>query len=160
MIVPAAALTARAVLTLGEPMADSIRGPPLLLAAVVLLVTTASVTFIPWRSATKYYRYAGMRPDVRSLARDHRFENGLVIVRGPAVPDYASAATYNPLDLGANAPVYAWHRDRPTDGALVAAFPNRPVWLVDGPTVTGDGYLVRAGPLAGADALRMLNGQQ
>ena len=159
MIVPGTALTARGALTLGERLPDAVRGTPRILAAVAWLVAAASLTFVPWRSVNKYYRYGGMRPDVRSLAENHRFGNGLVIVSGPEVPDYASAATYNPLDLGADAPVYAWHRDPATDGALVAAFPNRSIWLVDGPTVTGQGYVVRAGPLARSEALRLLNGQ-
>ena len=159
MIVPGVALTARGALTLGERMEDTARSPPRMLAAVTWLVVAATVTFIPWRSVNKYYRYGGMRPDVRTLATEHRFGKALVIVTGPEDPDYASAATYNPLDLSADAPVYAWHRDQPTDSALVGAFPDRLTWLVDGPTVTGQGYLVRAGPLPGADMLRLLGAE-
>jgi hypothetical protein len=107
----------------------------------------------------KYFRYRGMRPDIRTLAREHGFGRSLVIVSGRDVPDYASAATYNPLDLGADAPVYAWHRDAATDAALVTAFSDRLIWLVDGPTVTGHGFVVRAGPLPGGDVLRRLGAQ-
>ena len=160
MIVPASALTARGVLRLGDRLAGPANGSIQLLAATTWLVVAASVTFIPWRSVNKYYHYRGMRPDVRDLARRHSFGRDLVIVTGREVPDYASAATYNPLDLHAAAPVYAWHRDAPTDSALIGAFADRLTWLVDGPTVSGQGYVVRAGPLAGADALHLLGAQR
>jgi hypothetical protein len=54
---------------------------------------------------------------------------------------------YNPLDWHADAPVYAWYRDPEAVGQAVAAYPDRPVWLIDGPTVTGRGFEVAAGPL-------------
>jgi hypothetical protein len=31
---------------------------------------------------------------------------------------------------------------------LRQAYPDRPLWILDGPTKTGDGYRVAAGPLA------------
>jgi len=71
----------------------------------------------------------------------------LVLIRGESFPDYASTAIYNPLDVKSDEPIYAWDKDAQTTGALLAAYPNRRVWVVQGPTLTGEGYQVVAGPL-------------
>ncbi|MCM2270074.1 MAG: hypothetical protein NDJ75_08225, partial [Thermoanaerobaculia bacterium] len=106
--------------------------------------------FVPWRAVDKYRHYRGMRPDLRELARAPAWREALVLVRGAGHPDYASAAVLNPLDLEAAGPVFAWDRDAATRARLVAAFPRRSYWLVDGPSVTGDGYRVVGGPLDAA----------
>lgn len=113
----------------------------------LLLCLSALVTFVPWRAMDKYYHYRGMRPDIRTLAQRYDFGSSLILVRGNRHPDYHSAATYNPLDLRAKQPVYAWDRDSTTREAVLRAYPDRPVWLGDGPSVTGEGYRVVAGPL-------------
>ena len=59
----------------------------------VLLVLLLGV-FVPWRSIDKYWHYRGMRADVRVLARARGFDDGLVLISGREVPDYASAAPY------------------------------------------------------------------
>ena len=62
------------------------------------------------------------------MARAPGFGDGLVLISGREVPDYASAAPYNPLDLGARQPVYVRRLDPATDSAVVAAFGARTVW--------------------------------
>ena len=73
--------------------------------------------------------------------------DGLVLVRGRRHPDYASAAVYNPIDLRARTPVYAWDASPELRAQVLAACPDRAVWIVDGPTLTGSGYRVVAGPV-------------
>jgi len=144
VIVPAVGLSARAFTALagaGEEPAG--RG----FLAVVALVLGGMLVFVPWRAADKYYHYRGMRPDIPVLAARHHFGRDLVLIRGRRHPDYASAAVYNPLDLEANAPVYAWDRSAELRAELVARFPDRPIWIVDGPSRTADGFVVVAGPL-------------
>jgi hypothetical protein len=87
-----------------------------------------------------------MRPDVRELATEHKFGRSLVLILGDRHPDYASAAVYNPLSLDDDAPVYAWARTPGVAAAAAAAFPDRPQWVLNGPTVTGRGFEVVAGP--------------
>lgn len=116
-------------------------------AVAALAVITVTV-FIPWRSIDKYRDYRGMRPDMRHLAAETDFGDGLVLIRGRQFPDYAAAAMLNPLDLSTPEPVYARDADEATRRALAEAFPNRPVWIVEGPELTGGGYRVVAGPLA------------
>jgi hypothetical protein len=135
-----AALLARA--RSGRPGAGTRVG-----AAALALSLAALIVFVPWRAADRYVGYRGMRPDIRRLAEQYDFGTSLVLVRGRRHPDYASAATYNPLDLFADAPVYAWDRGPEARRRLAEAYPDRTVWIVDGPTVTGDGYRVVAGPL-------------
>jgi hypothetical protein len=115
---------------------------------VVTVVALTLIVYVPWRAIDKYHHFRGMRPDIRTLSAVHAFGRSLVFVRGKEHPDYASAAVYNPLDWHAGAPVYAWYRDSEAVRQAVAAYPDRPVWLIDGPTMTGGGFEVAAGPLA------------
>jgi hypothetical protein len=127
-------------------------------AAALALSAVALVTFVPWRSADKYHHYRGMRPDVRALRERIGPGPALVLVRGRAMPDLASALPYNPLDLRAPVPVFAWDRSPEVRARLLAAYADRPVWVVDGPTRTGAGYEVVAGPLAPGAPLPALPG--
>lgn len=146
IIVPCVALSAAGIEHLGaleasRPAAARSGRVHLAVAALCLL---ALLTFVPWRAIDKYHDYRGMRPDVRRMAQDPRLRGGLVLVRGNRHPDFAAAAVYNALDLSGDAPVFAWDRDETTRRALLEAFPNRAVWILDGPTVTGRGYELRA----------------
>jgi hypothetical protein len=117
---------------------------------VVLLVgalcLASLTTFVPWRAIDKYHHYRGMRPDVRRLAATYDFGRSLVLIGGERHPDYASAAPYNPLDLRADVPIYAWDRDSVVQEKLLRAYPDRPVWTIDGPSITGRGFSVKSRP--------------
>ena len=126
------------------------------LEPALLLTGIALLTFAPWRAVDKYYHYRGMRPDIRTLQAQRSFGGALVLVRGNRHPDYHSAAVYNTVPLDdPRAPIYAWDRGTAERAKLVAAFPDRPVWIVDGPSITGDAFRVQAGPLTAAQALAL-----
>ncbi len=155
IIVPCVALTARGLQFLsgqignGRPLDGDDRRPRVLTAALALCLMSL-VNFLPWRAIDKYHHYRGMRPDVRQLAKEHDLGRSLVLVRGRRHPDYSSAAIYNPLDLRADAPVYAWDRSAEIRSRLLELYSDRTVWIFDGPSVTGAGYEVAAGPLSPA----------
>jgi hypothetical protein len=159
ILVPCIGLTARAVRVLGERLAeagsgtDSGEARTRVLAGALALSVAAVICFMPWRATDKYFHYRNMRPDVRQLAAAHDFGRSLVLVRGKRHPDYASAAIYNPLDLRAAAPIYIWDRDPVITREALAAYRDRSVWIVDGPTRTGAGFRVIAGPLHADDLL-------
>lgn len=146
-VVPLAALTARGALELAARHASGpARGR--VPAALALLVTVALIVFVPWRAVDKYRDYRGMTPAARALVHDPALRDALVLVRGHRHPDYASAAVYNPIDLHEEGvPVFAWDRGPESRTRLVAAYPARRFWIVDGPSLTGGGYRVVAGPL-------------
>jgi len=126
------------------------------LEPAMLLTALAVFTFGPWRAVDKYYHYRGMRPDIRTLEAQRSFGGALVLVRGNRHPDYHSAAIYNAVPLGdPRRPVYAWDRGAAERAKLVAAYPDRAVWIVDGPSITGDAFRVQAGPLTAAQALSL-----
>ncbi|MGQ0650073.1 MAG: hypothetical protein ACT4P7_21190 [Gemmatimonadaceae bacterium] len=161
IIVSCAALAARGVVELGNSLTSgtdvpSTRELAQARATSVALALTLSVlvTFIPWRAIDKYYHYRNMRPDVRELARELRFGRSLVFVRGRRHPDYASATAYNPLDLQADAPLYAWDASPAARAEALRAYPDRPVYFLDGPTITGDRFRVAAGPMTAEQALK------
>lgn len=148
-IIPSVALIARApdVLTTtrrpGENATwaiDTTSGR--VLAGMLALSFMALLTFVPWRAIDKYRGYRGMRPDMRSVARSAEFANTLVLIRGKRHPDYASAAVYNPLDLSSNAPIFAWARSPELERKVTAYFPRRRVVVVDGPSITGQGFRI------------------
>lgn len=116
-------------------------------AAVLVLCALAVWIYVPWRAADKYSGYLNMRSDVRTIAETGKFNGALVLVRGRRHPDYASAAIYNSLDFGSGSAVYAWDKDMAARREARRAFPNRPVWILEGPTITNSGYRIAAGPL-------------
>ena len=148
IIFPAIALSASALerleLHADRVMADG--GTRVLLGGGILSLV-ALLVFVPWRASDKYHHYRGMRPDVRRLASAGTLADGLVLVRGCQHPDYSSAVGYNPLDLRTRQPVFVWDRGVETHRRLADAFADRPFFIVDGPTFTGNGYRVIAGPL-------------
>lgn len=133
IVIPMSVLVARALRDLDAVPAG------LALSAVAMLL------FVPWRAADKYRGYLRMVPDVPALAATHGFGNALVFIRGDEYPDYASAGVYNPIGLG-EGPVYVREGSAEREAALRAAFPKRPVWRLEGPTVTGGGYRIVEGP--------------
>jgi hypothetical protein len=141
---PLLALSAR-----GIEAFDALTGVRRRMGTVMAAVATmvAIVTFMPWRATDKYFHYRGMRPDVRQLALDRSFGASLVVINGESHPDYASASTYNPLEWNAPVPLYALNVDADVIPELRAAYPDRPLWVLDGPTITGEGYRVVAGPI-------------
>ena len=151
IIVPCIALAARGIVVLSSG-ATAEAGSRIQLGALALCVTTVSA-FVPWRAVDKYYHYRRMEPGVERLAHEHGFGSSLVLVRGRRHPDYASAAVYNPLDLRAAEPIYVWDRSPEVRSEVLRAYPDRAVWIVGGPTVTGRGFDVLAGPLTTEDAL-------
>jgi hypothetical protein len=117
------------------------------LGATAALVAGALLVFVPWRAIDKYHHYRGMRPDIRELSTRYSWAGGIVLIRGNRHPDFASAVVYNPVDLGLALPIYAWDRGAEVRRRLIAAYPGRRFWIVNGPTLTGGGYEVLVGPL-------------
>jgi hypothetical protein len=172
MIVPCVALTVRGIQFLEEKL-DRDAGPSLLspqpgqtevrpafslqgARVVVLALSCCALTLVnyfPWRAIDKYHHYLGMRPDILRLARQYDFGKSLVLIRGERFPDYASAAVYNPLDLRAAAPVYAWDRNPEVRARALSAYADRTVWIIEGPSITGAGFKVVEGPLAAGELL-------
>ena len=109
---------------------------------------------MPWRAVDKYYHYrehAPGHPHARQL-RAHSETRSLVLVRGRRHPDYASATAYNPLDLTADVPLFAWDASPEARAQALDSYADREVYFVDGPTRTGNGFRVVAGPLTAAQA--------
>jgi hypothetical protein len=148
ILLPCVALSARGLEWIETKLGATGRNDVRATAAVAALCCLALINYFPWRSVDKYHHYLGMRPDVRELARVHDFGRSLVLIRGERFPDYASAAIYNPLDLRADAPVYAWDRDAAVRDRLLKLYADRPVWILEGPTRTHAGFEVLAGPLS------------
>jgi hypothetical protein len=153
IIVPCCALVARGLSLLDDTRSAEARANVPARTIGLVLMVMSLVVYVPWRATAKYHHYRGMRADVRTLARQHRFDRSLVLVRGAQHPDYASAAVYNPIDLRADATVYAWDASTEIRAALLKAYSDRPVWIIDGPSITGGAFRVVAGPLTPQAAL-------
>jgi hypothetical protein len=154
MVVPLTILTARGVARLAAPASgegnDRRLGQARVLAGVGLLCALSLLIYFPWRATDKYHGYLGMRPAVADLARQRNMRNGLVFVRGQEHPDYQSAWTYNSLHLDAGEPVFVRYLSADSFTRVRQAFPDRPVWVVDGPSLTGGTYeVVESAPAEG-----------
>ncbi len=145
-IVPLAALSARGIEFLKEVLErDSPRGAldgARLHLAVLVLCGLTLANYLPWRAIDKYFHYLGMRPDIPLLSEEYDFRESLVFVRGDRFPDYMAAASYNPIDLSSASALFVWDRGPELRARLVEAYPERRVWVVNGPTVTGRGFEV------------------
>jgi len=109
-------------------------------AVALIAMSVAVVTFVPWRAMDKYTGYLDMRPDLREM-RFYADGPALVLVRGRVHPSFSAAAYLNQLDFQGPV-VYAWDSDERTREALLAAYPGRRVFTVEGPDTTGKGYRV------------------
>lgn len=148
IIIPCVIFTVRGMQTLSEKLgAIAGRLDPRVLAAVTALCLLSVVNYIPWRALDKYFHYLNIRPEIGQLAEEHHFGKSLILIRGDEHPDYVAAAVYNPLDFNAAVPIYARDDDPKTRAELLRAYPDRPVWILRGPTRTHRGYEIIAGPL-------------
>ena len=157
MLIPLIGFTARGINSL-EKSVNSWRGELRVGGNFVKLAVLFScffclVNFFPWRSLDKYYHYLNMRPDFRVLAEQNNFDGSLVLIRGEAFPDYASVAVYSDLNPTTNDPIYAWDRNPIILQKLLKEFWHRPVWIIDGPSLTNAGFEVRNGPVSAKELL-------
>ena len=153
ILFPVVALSVRGMQVIGTHLPDRETGPTYVLVGVLALSLAAAVNFFPWRSIDKYFHYNNMRPDIRMLLKNIDFDDSLVLVRGKRLQDYMSAAVYNDTVPQHGSTLFAWDRDAEVRRRLLEAFPNRTVWRIDGPTLTGAGFQLVAGPLAARDLL-------
>ena len=157
MIVPLVTLSVRGIQVLEKKLTISKPGHSAVMTRVMIGVLFLSlislVNFFPWRAIDKYFHYLDMRPDVHDLAKKFDFQKSLVFIRGDQLPDYASAAAYNPVDLSSDQPIYVWQRDPKSLTNVVSAYPSRSVWFVDGPSISGRGFEMIAGPLSSSTVL-------
>jgi hypothetical protein len=164
LIVPVIALAARGLRAVDEgPAAASADDPSLGRGETtgLILSLVALVVMVPWRATDKYWHFRRMEGGIPALAKQHQFGRALVLVQGARHPDYHGAAVYNPVDLvNGEGPIYAWDRTPALRAALLAAYPDRAVWIVAGPTVSGDGYRVVAGPLTAESAAKLEPGPE
>jgi len=146
-LIPLVVLTVRGAGAVGLRVG---RDHPLRMYRTGVFVAAASLcavfTVLPWRSATKYYRYRDVGGAIRLLARQHRFEHALVFVHAQDRAIYQSAFNLNPRTLGDSATIYAFDAGPAHRQAVVAHFSDRPVWVI-GPIRDGDTQVgILAGP--------------
>ncbi len=103
----------------------------------------------------KYSNYLEMNPDILNISKQYQFGNSLVLIQGNSHPDYESAWTYNPLDLQARETIYAYDRNPDVRAALLKSYADRPIWILQGPSITGNSYRVVAGPLSAQQAAKL-----
>jgi len=160
MIVPCVVFSVRGLQMLINRLMHESRQPHLpktrVLVGILSLSVMALLNFMPWRAIDKYHYYLRMRPDIRQLAKEHNFGKSLILIRGERFPDFASAAIYNPINLQANAPVFAWDKNPAARAKVLLAYSDRPVWIVNGPSLTQAGFQIIEGPLS---ALALLGKQ-
>jgi hypothetical protein len=151
-IIPMAALTAfGAQMLIAALRRQNAASQPAARTAAFIVAATmcAGIVMVPWRAATKYYRYRGVGGEVRALAESRRFEHALVFVRSDR-RDYQSAFNLNPNTLHDSATIYAYDAGAAHRAAVVAHFPDRTVWVIgrSGSDPTRAPLDVIEGPLA------------
>lgn len=125
--------------------------------AVGMICVLSLISYIPWRASDKYYHYLGMQPGIERLAKQNNFGRSLVVVSGSEHPDYQSAWVYNPVNFDGDVPVYAFDKDPQIYRDLLSKYGDRPIWIVNGPTITNGDYSVVRGPVDAKVLLQELN---
>ena len=151
IIVPCVALAASGLRWLeGEEASRQGRA----IAIVGILCIGSLGAFSPWRALDKYHRYRGMSSDgAAALAKSPEAAGGLILVAGRRFPEFASMASYNPVDVRVRTgTILAWDRDAATRAALMAAYAGRPVWRLLAPQAPGGAWSLD-GPLGPDSAL-------
>lgn len=151
IIVPCVVLVARAIESIGDTLERS--GDPAghrrAHLGAMASIAVALVVFVPWRAADKYLGFRGMRGTLPGVERRAGIAGrDLVYLRGNRHPDYASAAMRNPIDLSTASPVYVWDVNPAIRREVARAFPDRRVWVMEGPSEAGGSFRVLEGPLA------------
>ncbi len=153
VIVPCIVLTVRAIRFLAEQFESVSVSGTMVMTGVLSICLLALLNFFSRRGIDKYHHYRGMRPDVHYLAEKYSFGRSLVLIRGNQNQDYASAATYNPVDLQAPVPIYAWDRNPETRAKVLRFFQDRQIWIINGPSITHGGYRVVGRPYSAGEML-------
>ncbi|MDH3446242.1 MAG: hypothetical protein OEN50_20150, partial [Deltaproteobacteria bacterium] len=153
VVLPFVILTARGILCLknlaygnAEHGYKATSGSSAVHLGAVLLCLSAVVTVVPWRAIDKYHEYRGMRPDIREFVKGGKLSNALVLIRGESHPDLVSAFIYGGLDPYGENPVFALDRGPDIRRRLKESYPHRRVWIMEGPSRTGNGYRVVVRP--------------
>ena len=124
ILIPCVVLTIRGLQFLQEKFDSSLNGlknsTAYLAVAVLILSLFSLFNYVPWRALDKYRHYLLMQPDIQRLAEMNHFDQSLVLIRGQAFPDFASAAVYNPLEWDADQPIFAFDKDAKTESALLS----------------------------------------
>ncbi len=157
MIIPLMGLTLRGIEVLQEKFeiaaTDSSLNSIRVIAAILSLILISFLNFYPWRAIDKYHHYRGMRPDIRQLNAEYNFGKSLVLIRGN-YSDYQSAWSYNPIDFKADVPIYAWDQNGDIRTRLLNEYIDRPVWIINGPSITNSNFKVIEGPLNSQELLK------
>ena len=152
LVVPLAVVTTRGVHMLAAVLSARGRltyGGARLGVLVLVASLGAAVTVLPWRAATKHYRYRGIGSEVRTLAASRGFEHALVFLRTDTRADYQSAFVLNPRTFDEPGTIYALDAGPEARAAVVRRFADRPVWVI-GRRAAASGapmFDVLAGPL-------------
>ncbi len=147
-IIPLVIASARGLLELDElARAAAVQRRRPWSSAVLLMSVTALVLFIPWRALDKYYHFRTLQPGMRELLASRDFGKSLLVVRGNERPDYASAINETPIDPQSDGTLIFWGRDADTERQVLGAYPDRPAYIIDGPSRAGGVYRVVAGPI-------------
>ncbi len=128
------------------------------LFGVLLLSLSTLVNYFPWRAIDKYHHYRLIRPDIGYLAERYKFGHSLVLIRGNRYVDYAAAAIFNPVRFTGDEPIYVWDKDPEVRRELLKSYPDRNIWIVNGPTITHKGFEVSDGPLTPSYLLSLKQG--
>lgn len=114
---------------------------------VALLVVTGVVVFEGWMAFNKYPDIRGRHADYYALSKEDGLENALVFVRLEADPEYTSAFWLNDFDPEASKPIFARDLGPEARRQIAEAFPDRPIYIIEGRSSVNPRAKIVQGPL-------------
>lgn len=115
---------------------------------VGLLGIGSILIFESWVSFNKYPGINGFHTDYLTMSRQEKLRNALVFIRSDRDEEFGSAFWINDFHPEAETPLFARDLGPETNRLVAASYPDRPVFLVDGPSEKVPQVVVREGPIS------------
>lgn len=109
-----------------------------LCAAVIILIVTTVLLFLPWRLVGKYPNYRSCHDDVRTLVAEGAIpERALVLIDVKDEVEFGPALLLNRFPFAESERIFARDLGVEVSKRLIAAFPDRPVVRLQGRSASG-----------------------
>lgn len=122
-------------------------------ATAALLGVSALLVFTSWLAFNKYPNLRGYHGDYVEMSRMAEFENALIFVNSESDPEYGSAFIALDPTFASSKPIFALDLGFEKNADLIAAFPDRNIYFVEGRNRRADKISVSRGPLSSDDLI-------
>ena len=116
-------------------------------ASTALLGAASILVFTSWLAFNKYPNMRGYHGDYVKMSTMEEFENALIFVSSVGEPEYGSAFITLDPTFSSSKPIFALDLGAQKNARLIAAYPERKIYFVEGRNHQADRIAITRGPL-------------